>query len=80
MRLNRIALTQAILPLFALLVIACSKKNPDPNYINIRDFDSGEALTDTLKKLIPPGTRILAASEAMSLKAFTSPKKILWPD
>lgn len=70
MRLNRIEWTQAILLLFALLVIACGKKNPDPNYINIKDFDSDKALTDTLKKLIPAGTRVLVASEAMQSKGF----------
>lgn len=70
MKRNRIEWAQAILLLFALLVSACSKKNPDPNFINIQDFDSDKALTDTLRKMIPPGTRVLVASEAMQSKGF----------
>lgn len=49
---------------------ACARKNPNPNYINIRDFDSDKALTDTLKNLIPPGTRVLVASEEMQSNGF----------
>ncbi len=70
MRLNRIAFTKATLLLFALLIPACSKKNSDPKSINLRDFDSDKALTDTLKKWIPSGTPVLAASATMQANGF----------
>lgn len=53
----------------ALLAASC-RKNPDPRHIDLDDFSSGKQLTDTLKKLIPPGTRVVLASEVMQSNGF----------
>jgi hypothetical protein len=56
--------------LLALFALGC-KKNPDPRHIDLGDFNSGKQLSDTLKKLVPPGTRVLLASEVMQINGFT---------
>jgi hypothetical protein len=52
-----------------LLALGC-KKNPDPLYIDISDFNSGKQLTDTLKRLIPVGTRVPLAWQTMQTSGF----------
>jgi hypothetical protein len=53
----------------ALLALAC-KKNPDPRYIDISDFNSGNQLTDTLERIVPVGTRVPVAWETMQANGF----------
>jgi len=55
--------------LVALLALGCGK-NPDPNHLALGDFVSGNQLSDTLRKLIPVGTRIPVATEMMQRNGF----------
>lgn len=53
----------------AVLALGCARDR-DPLRIHIRDFDSGTALSDTLKRLIRPGTRVSGAWEMMQGSGF----------
>lgn len=55
--------------LVALLGLGC-KKDPNPNHISLGDFVSGNQLSDTLRKLIPVGTRIPIVWEMMQGNGF----------
>ena len=59
-----------------LLAPGC-KKNPDPAYIDIADFNSGKQLTDTLKRLIPVGTRVPLAWQTMQTSGFKCAERSL---
>jgi hypothetical protein len=54
----------------ALLAIGCRRKNPDPAYIDLRDFDSGKQLRDTLAQRFPPGSRVAFVWENMQRHGF----------
>jgi len=43
--------------LLAFFALGC-KKDPDPRHFQLADFDSGKQLADTLRGLLPPGTRL----------------------
>jgi hypothetical protein len=58
-----------VIALVVLLALGCSG-NRDPHHLDIGDFDSSQALTDTLKKLLLPGVRVSAASEMMQRNGF----------
>ena len=58
-----------ITALVGVLAIACAKDR-DPPGIHLRDFDNGPALTDTLKRLVRPGTRLNAVWEIMQGNGF----------
>jgi len=60
----------ARLTALVLVLAAGCKKNPDPRYIDISDFNSGKQLTDTLKRLIPVGTRLPIVWETMQTSGF----------
>jgi hypothetical protein len=60
---------RGVIALVVLLALGCSR-NRDPHHIDIGDFDSGQALTDTLRKLLLPGIRVAAASEMMQRNGF----------
>jgi hypothetical protein len=53
----------------AVLALGCARDR-DPLRIHIRDFDSGPALTDTLKKLLGPRMRVSGAWEMMQGNGF----------
>jgi hypothetical protein len=55
--------------LVVLLALGCSR-NRDPMHVDVRDFDSGKSLSDTLGKLLPPGTRVPIVWEAMQRYGF----------
>src|SRR5437868_10772586 len=55
--------------LVALLVVGC-KKDPDPMHFTLADFNSGKQLTDTLKRLIPLGTKEAVVWEMMEGNGF----------
>ena len=54
----------------AVLALGC-KRNPDPRYIDISDFNSGNQLTDTLERIVPVGTRVPVAWETMQASGFS---------
>ena len=53
----------------AVLALGCARDR-NPLRIHIRDFDSGTALSDTLKRLIPPGMKVSGAWEVMQGNGF----------
>jgi hypothetical protein len=55
--------------IIALLALGC-RKNPDPSHIELGDFVSGNQLNDTLRKLIPAGTRLPRVWEMMQTNGF----------
>jgi hypothetical protein len=67
--MTRVASLSRAATLIALLALGC-RKNPDPNRIELGDFVSGNQLSDTLRKLIPVGTRIPPAWEMMQRNGF----------
>jgi len=67
--MTRVASRSRATALIALLALGC-RKNPDPNHIELGDFVSGNQLSDTLRKLIPAGTRVRVASEVMLRNGF----------
>ena len=64
-----IAVFFAVLALGATALGRC-QRDRDPLRIHIRDFDSEAALSDTLRKLIPPGMRVSGAWEMMQSNGF----------
>jgi hypothetical protein len=54
---------------FALIALAC-RTGQDPTHFRLRDFSTAPALTDTIRKLIPPGTPLTAAWETMQGNGF----------
>ena len=58
-----------VIGIVAVLALGCAKDR-DPHRIHLRDFDSGTALSDTLKRFIPPGTRLSTVWEAMQGNGF----------
>lgn len=55
--------------LVALLALGC-RKNRDPSHIDLGDFVSGNQLSDTLRKLIPVGSRVPVVWEMMQRNGF----------
>ena len=55
--------------LLAFLAVGC-KRDPDPRHFKLADFTSGKQLTDTLRKLIPMGTREAIVREMMQGNGF----------
>ena len=53
-----------------VLVMSGCKKNPDPRHIDLADFNSRKELSDTLRKWIPPGTRLTRVWETMQVSGF----------
>jgi hypothetical protein len=51
------------------LALACAS-DPDPTHFHLRDFSEGSALADTIKRFIPPGTKLTAAWEMMQGNGF----------
>ncbi|HXQ77562.1 MAG TPA: hypothetical protein VN797_05115 [Gemmatimonadaceae bacterium] len=67
--MTRIVSLSRLAVLTALLAVGC-KKNPDPAHIELGDFVSGNQLNDTLRKLIPVGTRLPRVWEMMQTNGF----------
>ena len=55
--------------IIGVLALGCARDR-DPLRIHIRDFDSGTALSDTLKRLIRPGMKVSGAWEVMQGNGF----------
>ena len=54
----------------ALLALGC-KKDPDPTHFKLADFQSDKQLGDTLRRLIPIGTRETAVWAMMQGNGFS---------
>ena len=55
---------------FAVLLLAGCKRDRDPRHFDLGDFNSGKQLTDTLTRLLPPGTRLNLVWEVMQGNGF----------
>lgn len=66
---NRVAHLSRAAAIAAVLALGCNN-NRDPNHIELGDFVSGNQLSDTLRKLIPAGTRVPAVWEMMQGNGF----------
>ena len=65
----RVIPVQLIVAFFAFLACGCrAERAPKP--VDIRDFDSGAALRDTLQRLAPRGTLVSRAETLMEESGF----------
>ena len=67
--MGSLSAVRCVTGLVAVLALGCARDR-DPLRIHIRDFDSGTALSDTLKRLIRPGTQVSGAWEVMQGNGF----------
>jgi hypothetical protein len=68
-QLIRLVSTRVAMVAIVVLSLGCGK-DPDPTHFHLGDFSTGPALTDTLRRLIPPGTQLTSAWEIMQGNGF----------
>ena len=65
----RLVSTPIATVVIAVLSLGCGK-DPDPTHFHLGDFSTAPALTDTLRRLIPPGTQLTSAWVIMQGNGF----------
>jgi hypothetical protein len=67
--MTRFATASVAVAGIALIALAC-RKDPDPTHFRLADFNTGPALTDTIRKLLPPGSKLAGVWELMQGNGF----------
>jgi hypothetical protein len=65
----RLGSTSVVVIGIAALALACASDR-DPTHFRLRDFSEGPALADTIKRLVPPGSKLTAVWEMMQGNGF----------